>query len=231
MWNTTVHASFAFSSLQAASSILQLRAAQGSGVRLSGPLGKPYTTEELARMYDASTGSMRPTPTAPKPRPEGGTKKGANTVMIAACGGLHETLREQVVRMVAEGDADEDDLQGGVHSGQQAQACSSGREGEGFGTEKLSEAEMAAGEALGRFFVGARRHELNSDLRKEKALMVERVKRFHIHLQQQVVANQAAGGKGKGGVQGHANVGKDSGVSGKQKAAGLQVIGKGLRQR
>ncbi|PNH07047.1 hypothetical protein TSOC_006549 [Tetrabaena socialis] len=50
----------------------------------------------------------------------------------------------------------------------------------------------AAAAALRRLFVESRRFHLNRQLRREKDLAVERLKRFHIHVQQRQVAGAAA---------------------------------------
>lgn len=181
---------------QASQSLMALRASAGSGVQLAGPLGTPHTTDELARMYDSSRGGLRPTPPAPKTAPSGGNARRVSLAAIAASAGLHDGLREEVARMVAEGDAEAEDLHGGVMLTSRASTSAQGgepgsKEGQeedgAGGYENMGDSEVLASEGLRRMFLGARRHELNSELRREKVLLVEKLKRFQIHLQQRAV--------------------------------------------
>ncbi|GLC45484.1 hypothetical protein PLESTB_000319100 [Pleodorina starrii] len=213
---------------QAAGSLMALRpgaaaaAAAGGGgggaIHLTGPLGTPATITELAEAYDASRGLMRPPPPPPTAAAAGGRKgKGARRGGAAAGAAAAapspafledlEALAEEYgsvdggwdeldIEIDSEPDVDDGDGGGG------------GGGDEDGGLEAPSASSAAAAAALRRMFLESRRFQRNHQLRRDKALVVEQLKRFHIHLQQKQVAEAAraaaaaaaeAAAKGPGG--------------------------------
>ncbi|KAG2485768.1 hypothetical protein HYH03_015482 [Edaphochlamys debaryana] len=96
-------------------------------------------------------------------------------------------------------------------------ALSNGAATSGAGANEAgAEAEAVVGSSLRRMFLEARRFSDNRVLRREKAAAVERLKRFHIHLQQRQAGlgglgagvPSAAAGAAQGQAQGQGRVGK-----------------------
>ncbi|KAG2451742.1 hypothetical protein HYH02_003522 [Chlamydomonas schloesseri] len=217
---------------QAAHSLLGLRPAaaaaamaQGGGsVTLTGPLGTPATIPELAEAYDASRGLLRPTP----PLPAGAGKKGGG----GGGGGGGKRLAAGVTAAAAS-------LTPGFIQGLEELAAEYGDEGEwpdlvldtdsdseparGEGEDEGEDEDRIGGggdaataaEALRRMWHESRRFLANQRLRRQKALEVEKLKRFQIHLHKAAAAAAAAGGQ-QG--QAAAKVGQANGHAGKAAA-------------
>ncbi|GIL93115.1 hypothetical protein Vretifemale_20565 [Volvox reticuliferus] len=189
---------------QAAGSLMALRpgaasaaAATGGGgggaVHLAGPLGMPATITELAEAYDASGGLMRPPPPPPRAtaggrKGKGGRRGGFGTAAALAPSPKFleaiETLSEKY------GSANGwDGVEIDVVS--EAEDGSDDRDERERGTTATATAGAAAA-ALRRMFWESRRFQQNKQLRRDKALLVEQLKRFHIHLQERQVAEAQA---------------------------------------
>ncbi|GLI63195.1 hypothetical protein VaNZ11_006093 [Volvox africanus] len=187
---------------QAAGSLMALRpgaaaaaaaAAGGSGgaVHLIGPLGTPATITELAEAYDASRGLLRPPPPPPRAAPGGKKGKGgrrgggATAAALASSQKLLETIEALAVEY---GNGDGwDGMEIDVVSEAEGDDCDDGVEREGVAT-----ATATASVALRRMFLESQRFQRNKQLRRDKALLVEQLKRFHIHLQERQVAESQA---------------------------------------
>ncbi|KAG2441809.1 hypothetical protein HXX76_003419 [Chlamydomonas incerta] len=211
---------------QAAHSLLALRPAaaaaamaQGGGsVTLSGPLGTPATIPELAEAYDASRGLLRPTP----PLPAGAGKKagggpapkrlvaGVTAAAASLTPGFISGLEALAAEYGEEGEWPDLVLDTDSDSGEQDEQAGEGEEGEGEEEEEGAGRiggggdAAAAAAALRRMWCESRRFLANRRLRRQKAMEVERLKRFHIHLHRaQAEAGQAAG-KAPAQANGHA---------------------------
>lgn len=190
--------------------------AQGGGsVTLTGPLGTPATIPELAEAYDASRGLLRPTP----PLPAGAGKKagggaapkrlvaGVTAAAASLTPGFISGLEELAAEYGDEGgwpdlvlDTDSDSEE------QDGQAGGEGGEEDGEGRIGGGGDAASASAALRRMWCESRRFLANRRLRRQKAMEVERLKRFHIHLHKLAAGEQAQGQAGPGAkAQGQAN--------------------------
>ncbi|GIL50260.1 hypothetical protein Vafri_6478 [Volvox africanus] len=191
---------------QAAGSLMALRpgaaaaavaAAGGSGgaVHLVGPLGTPATITELADAYDASRGLVRPPP--PPPRAALGGKKGkggrrGGRATAAALAPSLKFLEAIEVLAVEYGNGDGwDGMEIDVASEVEEDGSHDGDERKAAATATATAAGPAAA-ALRRMFLESQRFQRNKQLRRDKALLVEQLKRFHIHLQERQVAEAQA---------------------------------------
>ncbi|KAG1668841.1 hypothetical protein FOA52_004936 [Chlamydomonas sp. UWO 241] len=144
----------------------------GSG-SLSGPLALAGTTRELARAYDTSLGAFRPAPQKPKARKavDGG----------GVSGGMLRRL--QHAEAAAPATPEMAELLARVEAAM--------RDG----------ADGSASAGLASHFRTQRLYERNGELRREKRVLMEKIKRFSVHLatRQQVHTAQARAGVVKGG--------------------------------
>ncbi|EFJ44448.1 hypothetical protein VOLCADRAFT_121316 [Volvox carteri f. nagariensis] len=230
---------------QAAGSLLALRpgaaaaaAAAGGAVQLTGPLGTPATITELAAAYDASRGLVRPPPPPPAKAVAGrkgraGRRGGA--AAAAATAPPPEFFQELEALVAEYGTADGWDGPSDFEA-QDDEACDADEDGPGRDNDRTGQAAAsgpgpagaaAARAALRGMFLESRRFHRNKQLRLDKALLVEQLKRFHIHLQKRQVAEAeaaaaaaaaaakasaavAAKGKNSGGVGGVATVARSA---------------------